>query len=645
MKPSFLLLWIILWVATPSFSQNEITIDWYQDLFRSQKRNSIEHDLSLAHNTLNEARKINNKSLEVKTLIELGILNMTRAKDDEKAIDAFIRSLVIEDSLNMSHEKVFTLLGMSRVFEEVGNYEKSIELLEQATKLNEATNDKAILIFILIEMGRINAASGKIDKAFDNYEVALGYAHQQELPASEADVLFYLAQLQGRNGKEQEALKNHKEALRLRRSINDRIKEAISLNEIGDLYRQTKDEPRALANYEVALNINRALKDQSGIAQSYNNVGALYLHQKNFIRAISNLELALVAGREVEDTQQLYRSYDYLSQSHKELKDFKAALEYKELFAVMQDFIQAEKNERHLLEKQNHYWIDKKEHEIDKLQADQAQQEKVIEAQNKQRKFLYLLIAFGLIIVALILYLYFLKRKANRALSEMNVAKDRLFSIIGHDLKGPLNSLTSFSGLLQNHADQLSKEEIKMLSMDLDKSLKNLLALLENLLEWSRSQTGNIDFKRVSFDITEVLKENIELLKVQAQNKKITILTDTKTNVRVMAHRNSVNTVVRNLISNAIKFTPESGTIMLNVEEGKQIVVSVNDTGVGMAEASVQKLFKLGTKHSTLGTAKEKGTGLGLILCKDFVEKNGGKIGVESTEGKGSRFYFTLLPA
>jgi signal transduction histidine kinase/uncharacterized protein HemY len=642
MRLHFVFLMMSLCLAFPTLAQDEVDINWYENLFLPKRGRSVESDLKRANSTLQEAVKTNDKSAEVRALIALGVLHLARAKDYEKAVDIFVRSLVIEDSLSLNKEKVFTYLGLARVFEQVGNYDKSIDFLEQATKLNETAGDKRILVFILNETGRINTAYGKTDKAFENFEIALEYAHQLDQPAREADALFYLGQLESRKGKLKEALKKQKESLRLRRSTKDRAKEAISLNEIGELYRQMKDEKRALANHVAALEINQGLKDQSGIAQAYNNIGSLYYQQKNFKRAISNLGLALVAGREVNDTQQLYRSYDYLSQCHKELKDFKRALEYKELFAVMQDFIQAEKNERHLLETQNRYWMAKKENEINQLEASQLQREKVIEAQNKQRNFLYLLIAFGLIIVMLVLYLYFMKRRANRALQEINVAKDRLFSIIGHDLKGPLNSLTSFSSLLLNHADQLTKDEIKMLSTDLDKSLKNLLALLENLLEWSRSQTGNIDFKRDVFDLTEVLNENVALLRGQAQNKKIAILSESKPNVMAMAHRNSINTVVRNLLSNAIKFTPEGGTIMLSVEVGKQLTVSIADTGVGMAEASIQKLFKLGTKHSTLGTAKEKGTGLGLILCKDFVEKNGGTIGVESQEGKGSRFYFTI---
>ncbi|HCW08702.1 MAG TPA: hybrid sensor histidine kinase/response regulator, partial [Cytophagales bacterium] len=137
--------------------------------------------------------------------------------------------------------------------------------------------------------------------------------------------------------------------------------------------------------------------------------------------------------------------------------------------------------------------------------------------------------------------------------------------------------------------------------------------------------------------------ENEELLKVQAQNKKITITNLNRMNLPVNLHRNSINTVVRNLIANAIKFTPEGGEIRLNADvKDNEYIISVTDTGVGMSEEAIKKLFKIGTKYSTLGTAKEKGTGLGLILCKDFIEKNGGEIQVTSEINKGSSFSFSL---
>jgi signal transduction histidine kinase len=225
----------------------------------------------------------------------------------------------------------------------------------------------------------------------------------------------------------------------------------------------------------------------------------------------------------------------------------------------------------------------------------------------------------------------------------LNETKDKLFSIIGHDLKGPLNSLTAFSSLLIHHSETLTQEEIKMLSVDVDKSLKNLFGLLENLLEWARSQTGNINFSAEQFDLRSVIGENIDLLKSQAEKKKISIIFDKTEEMLVRAHRNSINTVVRNLIANAIKFTSTGGNIIISTSVNSNLAkITVADNGIGMNESVVKKLFKVGTKVSTLGTSQEKGTGLGLILCKDFVEKNGGSISVESKEGQGSKFHFTV---
>ena|GEM_PF-1638727 len=232
----------------------------------------------------------------------------------------------------------------------------------------------------------------------------------------------------------------------------------------------------------------------------------------------------------------------------------------------------------------------------------------------------------------------------NLLLKEMNLSKDKLFSIIGHDLRGPLLSLKGFLRLLSQQSDQLSKEELKKFFFELDKSLKNLFNLLENLLEWSLSQTGTIDFKPEIFDIALSLKENEELLMDQATKKNIKIVNEATAPLMVNAHRHSIHSVIRNLISNAIKFTAEGGKITLHAEPAGDgyVRVSVTDTGYGISQEVMQKIFKIGVKHSTLGTAKEKGSGLGLVLCKDFVEKNGGTIGLESQEGKGSTFYFTV---
>jgi len=231
----------------------------------------------------------------------------------------------------------------------------------------------------------------------------------------------------------------------------------------------------------------------------------------------------------------------------------------------------------------------------------------------------------------------------NNLLSEMNDSKNKLFAIIGHDLRAPINSLQGLMGLLITNHELLTQEEMKKYFHELNRSLKNLNNLTGNLLEWSFSQTNTIEFTPEIFDVAYALKENEELFNDLAQNKKITIVNETQPGLWVWAHPHSINTVIRNLISNAIKFTREGGKVtMYAVRLDKFIKISVIDNGVGIQDGTKNTIFKIGEKRSTPGTANEKGSGLGLLLCKEFVENNGGTIDMETTFGKGSTFYFTI---
>ena len=641
-----------------TFAQDADTaVRYYESFFMEGNQKKPETLLDEAALLLDEAIATTDYKDEARVRKEIGMIHLTQTHDYQKAIDNFIMALAIEDSLNLMTEQIFTYLAIAQVFEEVGDYYKSEEFLNLALEINRISNNTRIQVLILNKLGKINAATGRIDEAFATYEHVLESVEEVNDPKVEAEAVFNLAHLYTQQGFYAQALEKHKSALAIIRSFRDKRKEALSLSDIGELYRLMENDERALANHIASLEIRQDLKDQKGMAASYNNIGALYYQQKNIDLAIANLQLALDAGRESQTQEQIRKSYEYLSMCYVAQEDYKKALEYKDLFLAISDFIQHEINEQQLLESQNRYFVEQKQSQIRKLESIRTQSEKQLSQERKIRNFLAALTGFGLVIAVLVIYLYLVKRRSNSILKaahakvqeqnvqlqDLNATKDKFFSIISHDLKGPLNSLTSFSGLLMNHTDSLSKEEIKMLAKDLDKSLKNLFALLENLLEWSRSQTGNTEFKQTTFDLAAVLNDNKNLLEGQAASKKITVKGIDKKQVPIHAHRHSVNTVIRNLISNAIKFTPEGGTITLAVQKVKNDVrVSIADTGVGMSAEVIQKLFRIDTKHTTKGTADEKGTGLGLILCKEFVEKNGGKIWAESEPGRGSVFYFTL---
>ncbi|MCF8234627.1 MAG: hypothetical protein K9G67_06785 [Bacteroidales bacterium] len=230
-----------------------------------------------------------------------------------------------------------------------------------------------------------------------------------------------------------------------------------------------------------------------------------------------------------------------------------------------------------------------------------------------------------------------------RELKLANQSKDKFFSIIGHDLKSPLSTIVSFSDLLNKEYDQLEDIEKREFVTAICKSSENLLKLTDNLLNWARAQSGRIKPETTLINISKITEENISLLKQQAGNKNIILENRIGHDCKVYADGDMVKTVIRNLLSNAVKFTPENGVVYITSEKiGDEMQVCVHDNGIGIHEDDLAGLFELGESVKKNGTNDEKGTGLGLILSKEFIILNKGRIWAEGIPGKGSSFCFTL---
>lgn len=230
-----------------------------------------------------------------------------------------------------------------------------------------------------------------------------------------------------------------------------------------------------------------------------------------------------------------------------------------------------------------------------------------------------------------------------RELSQANALKDKMFSVISHDLRSPVSSiklaLDFISKGLVKPTDELFNETIKGLVKTTDEAY----ILLENLLGWAKSQSNILNVYPESLDLKLLASSIAGLLKLNSENKKISIENNIPEGITVFADMQMIQSVLRNLLSNALKFTPENGSVEMNaLEMNTEVIISIKDSGVGISEPSLKRIFDQDQPVKTLGTNKESGSGLGLILCKDFVEKNGGKIWVESEKGKGSIFSFTV---
>lgn len=230
----------------------------------------------------------------------------------------------------------------------------------------------------------------------------------------------------------------------------------------------------------------------------------------------------------------------------------------------------------------------------------------------------------------------------NRQLNDLNATKDKFFSIVAHDLKNPFNTLIGFTEMLVKKLVTMNQQEIDEMHEVIYNAALRGYTLLENLLEWSRTQTGKIKCNPERVSIYDMINDNILLHKANAKEKNIELYSKVEGGIYVLADAYMIKTVVRNLISNAIKFTKKGGVTVNADIVDKMVNVRIMDTGIGIPEDYIDKLFRIDVNYSTKGTSGETGTGLGLILCKEFVEKNKGEIWVNSEPGKGSEFGFSL---
>lgn len=228
-------------------------------------------------------------------------------------------------------------------------------------------------------------------------------------------------------------------------------------------------------------------------------------------------------------------------------------------------------------------------------------------------------------------------------LETLNKSKDKFFSIISHDLKGPFTGSIGLSELILERPDDFEKEEIIGILRKIFNAQKLQLSLIENLLDWSRIQTGRIEYIPIILNVRAIIENIFKVLAQNATNKKIVLINVVSSELSIMGDEFMISTILRNLVSNAIKFTPTDGQIeVYTTLIGSKIGICVKDSGVGMNQQEVDKLFKIENHYTTLGTSKEKGTGLGLILCKEFAEANNGDLIVTSEKGVGSTFTLSL---
>jgi len=573
---------------------------------------------------------------------------------------------VINQSKKLNTEEFLarTYLNMGLNYLRVGFIDKATDNINLAEKYAKKYNNINILAFINIGQGLIMRAKDKCDESIKYFFSAEKYFKSKNDLDNLATVYVNLSSCLAKSNLD-EGMKYLIESIKINEKLNKLSNLAISYHNLGALYFEKKDYQESIKWLEKSLEIKQKMNNQIGIATTCLAIGEVYFSIKNYGKAQKYLNDALKILEPSQSLSLLMNTYQMLDSLNQKTKNYKKAHEYLNRYYEIQNKLnEVEKSK--VVENLN------MKYEIANKEKENAQ----LKRKYDKQYYISTIVIIAAGFIALLSVMLFIKnrnkKKTNKLLTlnkniieaknaelanlneelslindklkESNLQKDKFFSIVSHDLRSPVSSMYQLIELMVRDYKNMTEED-KIESLEcIQYSAKNTFDLIQNLLTWSRSQLNKIEFNPQLVNAFDMVALTISFIKPVADAKGISIINKVDTKEEILIDKEMISTVVRNLVSNSIKFTNPGGKITINIEnsDNNNKIFSVKDTGVGIPDKIAETLFVIGSTISTLGTNDEQGTGLGLLLCKEFVEKHNGKIWLESEVGKGTTFYFTV---
>jgi len=532
----------------------------------------------------------------------MGVINYYKG-DYLTSIDYHLKALKIRLELGNDNNLAVSYNNISLVYLALEDYKTALQYLNKGLVLREKTKNQNGIAIIKGNIGEVYSRMGK-------YDTALEYLN---------------------------------DALKINQEIGSKKSEGAIYLTLAKVYMQISNINKALKDYNFAFELYSSMGDKHGIAVAENGIAAIYQKEGKTELATKHAFFAFTFADSIKSLDNMASAANILQAEYYKQGNIKKAFHYLTIFKNVSDSLKITDKIKKLAKTEFDY----------KINEIKEKQNAEITKQQIFIKWLTITLLLGVIIIALIIFGYVNKRKINKQLNELNdrlkelnATKDRFFSIVAHDLRGPFHSLLAFSDALSNDIDELSIDEIKSFNADINKSLKKQFALLNDLLDWSRLQSENYNLKLENIEIYNLINEVMDTLSLTAAQKEIKLINEVDKNIIVNADKNMIQLVLRNLISNSLKFSNVQGIIKVtSLPKEGNVEIKVSDNGVGIRSEDLDKIFHIDVHYTTQGTFKEKGTGLGLILCKEIIEKHGGEISISSELGKGTDISFTLKTA
>lgn len=589
----------------------------YLEISRYYANNEARIALEYAQGSLNLAQELNYNSGIQKSLHILAI-SQYQLHDYEEAIKTYseeVKYIDIEkEPVELS--KVYNNLGL--IYEIVGDYNNAIEYHRKALDLLDPVHtDKQMLSIAYLNLAIDYKSTGKKDSVMRYIELT-------------NEVIFH-------PDFDEESLKNLIQVY------------------VSELYYYVGDYDMAFVSINQVLDSNQ-INDKTSLSTFYLVLGKIYPTVGKYDEAEAFLLKSIELAQEIGQTRREMESRLLLADVYKKMgKPGLALSELEKYTEVMDSTTTAEKN-RQILDIEAGYESERKQREIEILKKENALKESEINRARQQNLLFGALAVFAILIFIIIYKAYKFKLNRNKELNdintvlvnseqklnELNSMKDNLIRIIGHDLKGPLGSIIGLSELMLDDEENGSDKAVKF-AYQIFKTSQSINHLLDNILHWARLQRGNYKLNKMHFNIREVIVQGISPYRALATNKKINVELDVNERMVAFGDSFACSIVLGNLYNNAIKYSNTGGGIIITAEQDEEKVkITVSDNGVGIEESVQKHLFDGDSFYSTRGTNNETGTGFGLKICRQFIQLNGGTLGLNSEKGKGTSFYFTV---
>ena len=560
--------------------------------------------------------------------------------------------------------------GEANSFNDIGLYKKEFGELDsaafyllKATEIREKLNDEKALGVSYLNLGLILYAQNE-------WEKALPYAKKAETVFTEFGEMKNLAQALNLSGvildgekKYNDALAAYQRSMHIRDSIGDMRGVSESEINIGVAYRNLKDLIKSEDFLQKALELKKQIGDEGEEADALLDLSQTYLLEKKYGLAESTLQAADSLGKSDNDKERQRDIYSEFADLYSRLNQFDKAFLFQQKFQAVNDSIYSEEKIKSLTDMQTKYETDKKERENIQLKEKQAVDALALEKEQNREIILYAGLGILAIILSLSFYAYRTKRKSNDLLNRrnktlkelnsklieseeellaLNKMKDKLFSVISHDISNPVKAISNFNQAILSKINELSKEELTDALKKVNQSVQPLQGFIDNLLHWSLLQRNGANINPEKFSPFEIAEEIKLLYAPYSLQKKIALQNNISARELIFADKNMFRLVLRNLISNAIKYSRESGEVKINsIRENGNILFSVSDEGSGIANDKIENILKGKTVASEKGTFSETGTGLGLSLVVEYLRLNKSDLKIESGK-QGSVFSFDL---